>query len=576
MARQRVEDGRQRVAAQRQVALRGRGPEVGVVDAVRDVDEADALDRRRLAGARRSVGPARGLEQRQRQRRAEAAQDGAAGERRGHGWAFGALAGASAICGADRRWPKGKLSAVSMTMMSKRWPPARGLGDDVVDHRVVGVLQGAAQGVGQHPLGEHAREVVDVRDDQLLELRRAVELQLAGQLAGDVDRLVADLVAPARVAVEVLQAEADRIHHAVAAGAGRALAVDLQHLAVGGVRVVLARELQLRDVRRRRRRWLVEDLLDDPAPAPGRAGAVGVGVGDQQRAEGQDAAAPPIAERHQAHLVAGHAGDAVERRQRLVEVGVPRVDEVGDRAPLAQDVAEQPGGLGDHRLPHRSGELVVVAVPVAAPRGLDQVAQQQPLAGEVVDEALRARITDHAHYLCPPYGRLLQGARGREVEQGRIGWARPQEVGHPAGQVVVVEAAVAVAVGDPLALDAEQEFRADQHRLQHLLDRAREAAPLPVGEVEDGQQQVELRGRRGPAERAAGEALGDARRRGTLGQPRPRLGDEHAAAPLSSHRSGAAPRRSRSPPRGPPDRPRRTRRWPPPGGARRRSTARYR
>ena len=66
-----------------------------------------------------------------------------------------------------------------------------------------------------------------------------------------------------------------------------------------------------------------------------------------------------------------------------------------------------------------------------------QVAQVQPLAGEVLDERVRLRIGQHAPHLLLEHRRLLQLAPRRRVEQLVVRNAAPQEERQPRRQLEV-------------------------------------------------------------------------------------------------------------------------------------------
>src|SRR5690606_31449792 len=114
-------------------------------------------------------------------------------------------------------------------------PPTRAgeLLREVVDGAGVILRFGAAVGVAE-PLHGHAALDLGRVDEQAGQLGHAVELALGGRaddLAGGVDRLAGLAGAPAPDAVEVLEAEPDRVHERVAAGALRIDRVLLEALA---------------------------------------------------------------------------------------------------------------------------------------------------------------------------------------------------------------------------------------------------------------------------------------------------------------------------------------------------------
>ena len=98
------------------------------------------------------------------------------------------------------------------------------------------------------------------------------------QLAGGVDRAAGVVpVAPAPDGVEVLQAEADGVEDLVAVGAHRVgtMQSPCVDAASGWRSVCLVLFFQRRDIGRRRRNVLAEDLFQHPHAAIHRAGAIG-------------------------------------------------------------------------------------------------------------------------------------------------------------------------------------------------------------------------------------------------------------------------------------------------------------
>ena len=134
------------------------------------------------------------------------------------------------------------------------------------------------------------------------------------------------------------------------------------------------------------------------------------------------------------HARAVDVRNAVVTRQPLVherEVGVEQVD---DAAVLLHDRAEEQLRLALERLAQ-----VAVEVRRVGP-GILQVAQQQPLAGEVADERLGARVGQHAAHLLFERRRILERAALRRREQLVVRDAAPEEERQPRRQLVVTEA----------------------------------------------------------------------------------------------------------------------------------------
>ena len=140
---------------------------------------------------------------------------------------------------------------------------------------------------------------------------------------------------------------------------------------------------------------------------------------------------------------------------------------------------------------------------------LVEVAQIQPLRREVVDQRLGALVGQHAAHLLLEHRGVLEAPVHRGIEQLVVGNAAPQEERQPRRQLEIVDAIGAGLArcprslgGGGLALDAEQERRARQHRAQRHLDAVLEAAvgaPLLV----EAEKRLHLGGRRRTPIRAA-------------------------------------------------------------------------
>ena len=99
-----------------------------------------------------------------------------------------------------------------------------------------------------------------------------------------------------------------------------------------------------------------------------------------------------MAARSQAHfaqLAARDSGDAIVFRQPLVEKGPVRMDELRHAAVRAQDFVEEQLRLARHGPEQK---VVEFAVALRVRRGGVELAQVEPLAGEVLGEATRLRV----------------------------------------------------------------------------------------------------------------------------------------------------------------------------------------
>ena len=107
--------------------------------------------------------------------------------------------------------------------------------------------------------------------------------------------------------------------------------------------------------------------------------------------------------------------------------------------------------------------------------------KEQPLAGEIRDQRVRARIGEHALHLRSRTGFASERARARQGEQLVVRNAAPEEERQPRRQLEVADRdRRCPARAGGIELDAEQELRADEDRLKRESEcppRSRRAAP---------------------------------------------------------------------------------------------------
>ena len=110
-----------------------------------------------------------------------------------------------------------------------------------------------------------------------------------------------------------------------------------------------------------------------------------------------------------------------------------------------------------------------------------QVAQHQPLAGEVVHERPRLRVRQHPPHLLLEHRRLAQLALRGERQQLVVRNAAPQEERQPRRQLEIGDARRR---RRRRGLGAEQELRVRQDQAQAVLDAGFERALLPAASIE--------------------------------------------------------------------------------------------
>ncbi len=329
------------------------------------------------------------------------------------------------------------------------------------------------------PLGREARLDRRLRGQVRLEAGHADEAAVAAvaaaDLAGVVDGPPALGGAGPADAVELLEAEADRIHQRVAAAAGDQLAVRGVALA-GGQRRIERRRLRVHAGRRRGQR-LAQEALAHQLAAVDRRRRVGAGVDRQHRAAGEQPAAPGGVDRAEAVAVDG------ARRRQAVELGERAVDERGgageqrrQRAAALHHAGDPLAQLLGHRRAHRRRQL---GVGHRILRHRRQALDVEPLAGEPIERRAGPRRRQHPPRVGGDHRRVAQLVGRGGLPQLVVGRRRPQEVRQLAGDLVRGQRVGAVGRG--LAdLAAVQERR----RLQEAADHQRHAAGVGRGALE--------------------------------------------------------------------------------------------
>src|SRR5688572_6714379 len=202
-------------------------------------------------------------------------------------------------------------------------------------------------------------------------------------------------------------------------------------------------------------------------------------------------------------------------REALVDERVVGRQELVDAQVLAHDVLEQELGLA----PHGATQVVVEVRELldVRPRAL-QVAQEQPLAREILDERRRSWIGEHAADLLIENALVAQFVLPSELEELVVGRRAPQEEREARRERRVVQR-IQRARRDAgrVGLLAEQELRARQNHAQRGLNTGVEAAARGARFVERQQRRDVLLRRlapeSSPRQRRQDLACADVRRR---------------------------------------------------------------
>ena len=179
---------------------------------------------------------------------------------------------------------------------------------------------------------------------------------------------------------------------------------------------------------------------------------------------------------HAPELAAVDVGDAVMPRQPLVDERVVGIQQIHDAAVFAHDAVEEQRRLFLHRL---AKVVVEIGERFQIRSGALEIAQVQPLLGEVGDQRVGSRVRQHPLDLLLEHGRVFQFAlrsqasavdRPEYCSRGRTTAATPAR-GRPADRPC------SGARFGGSRLEAEQELRAREDELKRGFDAAIEALP---------------------------------------------------------------------------------------------------
>ena len=240
----------------------------------------------------------------------------------------------------------------------------------------------------------------------------------------------------------------------------------------------------------------------------------------------QETAPPRIAQRDPSEPVAVNAGNAVVLGQSLVDEGVVSAKQVDDTAIVPHDALDEQlrlscEGRPESLVERREGDRVRCHV--------RNVAEQEPLPDEVIDQRRRPAVSQHPTHLLLEDRGVLQFAPPREVEQLVVRDTAPQKEGQARREREVAHGtASARHHTHRVALDSKDELRVGQHPLQRKLQPSLEAIRTPAI-LEETEQRLDVvlsHGTAIGAPRQPGENLPRARR---VVRPSFRMTDENAA-----------------------------------------------
>src|SRR5438477_1051187 len=192
-------------------------------------------------------------------------------------------------------------------------------------------------------------------------------------------------------------------------------------------------------------------------------------------------------------------------REAFVQESVIGADKFEDATVFANDIIEEEFGLFFHGGAQRFVELRIFFF---GRRGGAEVANLQPLAGEVVDE--RAGFWIFEHPLDLNIEIFAKGAAGSLREEFVVGHAAPEEMGKARGEREFVKRMDGTRiVGIGLSLAAEQKLRRDKNRLERELDTGLEILAGIAAHLIEFHEAIDFAPVNGPAIGAAREVLDD-------------------------------------------------------------------
>ncbi len=263
---------------------------------------------------------------------------------------------------------------------------------------------------------------------------------------------------------------------------------------------------------------------------------------------------------HAAEAETLDVGNAVVPCEPLVEERIVGTQQIERAAILANHALDEHLGLDAKRLPQG---IVEVGKRLLHRDRRRQVAQEEPLPGEVAHERGEPIVGHHAADLAIEHGRVAQPPLFRQPQQFLVGNAAPQEKREPRGELDITDAIRRIGRNARwIGFDAQQELGADEQTLQRVIDAFIKATACRAGAIERHQRLHIVGGHRAPIGaarqrtqdrtstrrgivRRRGSAREDplpARRRARAGRiegagdlhaaqvgPGPRLGDVHAS-----------------------------------------------
>ncbi len=378
--------------------------------------------------------------------------------------------------------------------------------EDFINGSAVIILHAAPQSECEHFSRQTLKEFVAfLGDENFVQFGRISEGFSADEGATGVHGEGTIFLTPGAGGVEILKTETDGVHAGVAGGADGFFAVLLHALAQAAGEDGLLLFAQLRDVRRGRRRRGAQDVLQYPLAALDGGGAGGIGGDGEDAALGEDADAAAILENHILEVWTEVLIDPIVAGEAVVEEAVIGGQQLDDTAVPAQKGLKKEFGLLAH-----------VVAQLGAPGGEEfgvggdggEVADLEPLAGEIVDEGAGSGVLEHAH----DFGLEIAAEPffGGEGEQPIVGHGAPEEIGEARGEgefVDGMDGGRIVWVG--LEFAAKEEAGRNQDGGEGDFDAALEGIAVIAGHGVEGGNAVDFGGGNGAAEGAAGEAVDD-------------------------------------------------------------------
>jgi hypothetical protein len=327
--------------------------------------------------------------------------------------------------------------------------------DDSIQRYTIIILHSSPQCECEHPVRQGSEKFLALLvNENFFEVGRICKRFSGKKFAASVHFEFAIFFAPGADAIEVFKAETNGVHARMAGGADPIFAMLFHALAETAFKFTCLL-FQLRDVRRRWWGRRPKDVFENPFAAFYGRGAGGIGSDGEDAALCKETTTLPLFEGDFLKIFSGDAIDAVVLREAFVHETEIRVEEFKDAAVLLHDVGDEEFGFSAHgvaQLGVPGGESFFVGSDVV------EIADLQPLIGEVIHERARLGILEHARDLS--FEVFSESLFLGEFAEACIWHRAPEEIGEAGGEGEFVDGMNSFGiVGLGLQFAAKKEMR---------------------------------------------------------------------------------------------------------------------